>query len=110
MRYSSRFVVVCLVFALLAAVEYWDYQLRVEQYNQTIWMRDNLQSAVGLPNLAITTAARYLRHYSLADLSSPFQDYPTSFDHFPAGFAFAVPDYSETPTPIRIKGFENLQY
>ncbi|RJR33305.1 MAG: hypothetical protein C4576_28260 [Desulfobacteraceae bacterium] len=38
-----------------------------------------------LTDLCLFTEARYTRHLSQADLHSPFQDYPMSAEHFPAG-------------------------
>ena len=45
----------------------------------------NLVTELGLTDLALFTEARYTRHPSQADLHSPFQDHPMSFDHFPTG-------------------------
>lgn len=44
-----------------------------------------LTRALGLTDLALFTEARYTRHPSQADLHTPFQDHPMSFDHFPSG-------------------------
>jgi len=38
-----------------------------------------------LTDLSLWTEARYTRHPSQADLFTPFQDFPSSFEHFPAG-------------------------
>lgn len=38
-----------------------------------------------LTDLSVWTEARYTRHPSQADWFSPFQDYPSSIEHFPAG-------------------------
>jgi len=38
-----------------------------------------------LTDLCLFTETRYSRHPSQADLNSPFQDHPTSLEHFPAG-------------------------
>ena len=38
-----------------------------------------------LTDLCLFTEARYTRHLSQADLSSAFQDYPLSLEHFPSG-------------------------
>ena len=40
---------------------------------------------LSLTDFAIWTEARYTRHPSQSDNFSPFQDYPSSFDYFPAG-------------------------
>jgi len=44
-----------------------------------------LVAELGLTDLALFTEARYTRHPSQADLFTPFQDHPLSFDHFPSG-------------------------
>lgn len=41
--------------------------------------------ALELTDLCLFTEARYTRHLSQADLHTPFQDHPISFDHFPTG-------------------------
>ena len=38
-----------------------------------------------LTDLCLFTEARYTRNPALADLHSPFQDHPLSFEHFPSG-------------------------
>ncbi len=43
-----------------------------------------------LTDLCLFTEARYTRHLSQADLHSPFQDHPLSFEHFPSG-SFVLP-------------------
>lgn len=97
MRYSSWLAIVIMGLCLLSALEYRHYCRLVYGTEHQVKLRCGFQKAVGLPNLAVTSAARYLRHYSITDLSTPFQDYPASLDHFPAGFAFAPPDYSNMP-------------
>ena len=39
----------------------------------------------GLTDISLWTEARYTRHPSQADLFTPFQEFPSSPDHFPAG-------------------------
>jgi hypothetical protein len=48
---------------------------------------------VGVTDLCIFTDARYARHPSMADLHTPFQDYPLSFEHFPSGSILSVPPH-----------------
>lgn len=38
-----------------------------------------------LTDLSLWTEARYTRNPSQADISTAFQDFPSSLDHFPAG-------------------------
>ncbi|ANA40656.1 MULTISPECIES: hypothetical protein [Geobacter] len=51
---------------------------------------------LSLTDLALFTDARYTRHPSMADLHSPFQDYPLSFEHFPSGSLMAPPPHVRT--------------
>jgi hypothetical protein len=46
-----------------------------------------------LTDLCLFTDARYTRHPSMADLNTPFQDYPLSFEHFPSGSILTVPPH-----------------
>ncbi len=100
MRYSSWLAIVMVAFCLLSGLEYRHFHKRLFETEEPLKLRRQFQKAVSLPNLAITSAARYLRHYSITDLATPFQDYPASLDHFPAGFAFVPPDYSNMPSSI----------
>jgi hypothetical protein len=56
--------------------------------------RRAIATRLGLTDLAIWTEARYTRHPSQADVFSPFQDLPSSLEHFPAGSVVGVPDMS----------------
>lgn len=51
----------------------------------------DVAAALGLTDLALMTEARYIRHLSLADLHSAFQDAPMSLEHFPTGSLIAAP-------------------
>ncbi|MFZ5796819.1 MAG: hypothetical protein ACYCYR_15235 [Desulfobulbaceae bacterium] len=55
--------------------------------------KQELVRHLGLTDFAVWTEARYTRHPSQADFFSPFQDFPASLDHFPAGTVIA-PVYS----------------
>ncbi len=101
MRRSNLLIILAGLLVVAITWETIDYRRKRAVYAEKIWMRQQLQRTVGLTDLAITSAARYLRHYSLSDLATPFQDYPASLDHFPAGFVFAPPDYSGIRSSIR---------
>ena len=51
-----------------------------------------------LTDLAIWTEARYTRHPSQADFFAPFQDGPSSLEHFPAGSVVGSPDSGRSAT------------
>jgi len=46
-----------------------------------------------LTDLCLFTEARYTRHPSMADLNTPFQDYPQSFEHFPSASLIPPPPH-----------------
>jgi hypothetical protein len=50
-----------------------------------------LVARLGLTDLALFTEARYTRHPSQADRFTPFQEHPTSLEHFPSGSVAAPP-------------------
>jgi hypothetical protein len=53
--------------------------------------RVRLAAALGLPDLALSSNARWLRHPSQAEPSAAFSDAPGSFDVDPAGAWIAPP-------------------
>lgn len=55
-----------------------------------------LVEKLGLTDLCLFTDARYMRHPSMADLNTPFQDHPTSLEHFPSGTLAAPPQHLRT--------------
>jgi hypothetical protein len=54
-----------------------------------------LVSRYELTDLCLFTEARYTRHPAMADLNTPFQDYPMSFEHFPSGSLMTPPPHLE---------------
>ncbi|MBF0344637.1 MAG: hypothetical protein HQL06_10460 [Nitrospirae bacterium] len=50
-----------------------------------IYGKRQLVRELSLTDMALFTEARYTRDISQADMFTPFQDFPSSFDHFPAG-------------------------
>jgi len=48
---------------------------------------------LGLTDLCLFTDARYTRNPSMADMNTPFQDYPLSFEHFPSGSLLSLPPH-----------------
>ena len=57
--------------------------------------RDTVKKLM-LTDFALWTEARYTRNPSQADLFSPFQDFPSSIDHFPAGSIIAPGNVNES--------------
>ena len=61
--------------------------------------KQELVSRLGLTDFAIWTEARYTRHPSQTDFFSPFQDFPSSPDHFPVGSIIAPVRGAQGDTP-----------
>jgi hypothetical protein len=55
-----------------------------------------LVERLALTDFALWTEARYTRNPSQADLFTPFQDYPSAIEHFPAGSIMAPSRIRET--------------
>ena len=56
---------------------------------------------LGLTDLCLFTDARYTRHPVMADLNTPFQDHPMSFEHFPSGSLVTIPPHLNRRTGNR---------
>ena len=52
-----------------------------------------LVKTLGLSDMCLFTDARYTRHPSMADINTPFQDSPMSFEHFPSGSLIEPPPH-----------------
>ena len=50
-----------------------------------------INAILGLNDPVLSSEARYIRHLSLTDFFSPFQDTPAGFDMFPSGSFFPPP-------------------
>jgi hypothetical protein len=60
--------------------------------------RREIVRVLGLSDLCLFTEARYTRHPSMADLNTPFQDFPMSLEHFPSGSLMPVPPHLRPQT------------
>lgn len=91
MRASTRF----LVFLLAAAAGFAGAALHASgeraRRAPELAGRAALVRRLGLTDLALFTEARYTRHPSQADRFTPFQEHPTSLEHFPSGSVAAPP-------------------
>jgi hypothetical protein len=69
------------------------------------WRRTERPAAVSLvkrlslTDFAIWTEARYTRHPSQSDLFTPFQAFPSSLEHFPAGSVMSPPAWTGQGRP-----------
>jgi uncharacterized membrane protein len=85
------FFSVCL-FLFVATVV--DSTLRQDRAVAVLKQRAEIVREYDLTDLALFTEARYTRHVTQADLHSAFQDHPMSFEHFPSGSLYLLPQVS----------------
>jgi len=85
-RFFIGFIVLEL---LLLAILLWNGFNSVQRRGVEISSKKSLVSKLQLTDFAIWTEARYTRHPSQADLFTPYQDFPSSMEHFPAGSIMA---------------------
>lgn len=76
----------------LAGLLMWSRSVANTRQVEEIPRKQELVERLELTDLAIWTEARYTRHPSQADFFAPFQDGPSSLEHFPAGSVVAAPD------------------
>ena len=92
---AKAFVAVTAIQVLVLAGLYaWTANAARIRTAQEIPQKQELVRQLELTDLAIWTEARYTRNPSQADFFAPFQDGPSSLEHFPAGSVVAAPDRS----------------
>jgi hypothetical protein len=77
---STFFSVLFLSFLLFIHPE-----LQMKHFEGAIAKEKELVEKLQLTDLCLFTEASYTRNLSLADLHTPFQDFPTALEHFPSG-------------------------
>ena len=87
---SRLFIMITLTEILIVALLFtYSFTIRQGSWQSELEAKRKLVGRLGLTDFAIWTEARYTRHPSQADFFSPFQDFPSSFEHFPAGSIIA---------------------
>ena len=86
---------------VLAGLFTWSMSVTRARTTEEIPQKQELVQRLELTDLAIWTEARYTRHPSQADFFAPFQDGPSSLEHFPAGSVVAAPDPSRVAAADR---------
>jgi hypothetical protein len=86
---------------VLAGLYAWSVRTARTRTAEEIPRKQELVERLELTDLAIWTEARYTRHPSQADFFAPFQDGPSSLEHFPAGSVVAAPDRSRVAAADR---------
>jgi hypothetical protein len=77
---------------VVAGLFAWSRDAARVRTNREVPQKRELVRRLELTDLAIWTEARYTRHPSQADFFAPFQDGPSSLEHFPAGSVVAAPE------------------
>jgi len=95
-----------LVFLLLLGVSVagllgWSYERTHGEMSVIEGQGALLVRQLGLTDLSLWSEARYTRHPSQADLFTPFQEFPGSLDHFPAG-SFVAPPPFDLDTTLKV--------
>lgn len=91
MRASTRFLLFLLAAGAGFAAAAGHASAERERREAEVEGRAALVRRLGLTDLALFTEARYTRHPSQADRFTPFQEHPTSLEHFPSGSIAAPP-------------------
>lgn len=95
------FVTLTLLTAV-GAVYFWTQCEKTQILDRLGSNRAALVRQLGLTDLALWSEARYTRHPSLADFFTPFQEFPGSLEHFPAGSLINPPPRT-TETVLKIR-------
>lgn len=74
---------------MLAVISFSSYPLKKSLLEAELDDNRELVQQLGLTDFAIWTEARYTRHPTQTDFFSPFQEFPSAFEHFPAGSIIA---------------------
>ena len=93
MRPSTVYIgaTVCLVL-LLAGLLGHSYSER-EASRELLQRMTGMVSSLNLTDLCLFTEASYTRHLSMTDFTTPFQDSPLAFEHFPTGALVTPPPH-----------------
>lgn len=84
-RHSTKFFLFCVLALLTLAILAGHAALASREPAGGDAEALRLARRLRLTDLCLFTEARYTRHPAMADLHSPFQDAPASFDYFPSG-------------------------
>jgi hypothetical protein len=92
MRNSSVFFLFATAEVLLLTLLLGHALIRTTAQHDSLAEKAALVKTLQLTDLCLFTEARYTRNLAQADLSTAFQDYPLSLEHFPSGSFTQPPD------------------
>jgi hypothetical protein len=96
MRKSKIFAVYVAFNIVALGIIFSHAYLRLKDEGPSLLMKREMARRFELTDLCLFTEARYTRNPSMADWSSPFQDHPTSLEHFPSGTIVTPPRHVQT--------------
>lgn len=88
------------IFLLVAALEIGLLLVKQKKEQETDTIKEAAVRLIGLPDLALSTEARYIRHRSLSDFHSLFSEEGSLPEYFPSAFTYALPPYQYADTRI----------
>lgn len=91
MRKSSLFLIYIILNILFLILLFTHASFEKNKDMQFLREKMEMVSKLQLADLCLFTEASYTRHLSQADLHTPFQDSPTSLEHFPSGSLVGPP-------------------
>jgi len=95
-RKSDLFLLYLAVNFALVGLMFCHSALKRAEAQPALMEKAEMVRRLELTDLCLFTDARYTRHPSVADIHTPFQDYPLSLDHFPSGSIIAPPPHLKT--------------
>jgi len=96
---KSNIFFICLIMGVsLICLIFLDAAVSRRLDREAVQERREMVRVLTLTDLCLFTEARYTRHPSMTDLNTPFQDHPTSLEHFPTGAIMPVPPHLKTPS------------
>lgn len=96
MRKSTYFLSFLVISIALLALMFSHASYSARDESGMLKDKAEIVKRIRLTDLCLFTEASYTRHLSQADMNTPFQDHPMSFEHFPSG--------SLVPHPFHKKG------
>lgn len=92
-RKSHWFLIFIATNMVLLALVFFHAEVRQSADMKLLSEKREVVRQLELTDLCLFTDARYTRHPSMADLNTPFQDYPLSLEHFPSGSIIPLPPH-----------------
>jgi hypothetical protein len=95
MRRSTLYIIITLALLAVSVFLAGYSAVKIKQSHGAAFRTGRLVSELDLTDLALFTEASYTRHLSQTDFTTPLQDSPLSFEHFPSGSLVGPPAHLE---------------